>query len=222
MAISAIGSAAGSSYGSSKSVSSVDTESMSLQTKIAQTQQKIRDVNSSSVLSPEDKDKKESQLKEELVRLNEEYRRHRLDLQTEKRQELLKSEESEDTAKESDTKEDLNEEAAKTADNRASGKAILSDDTEMLAAKMRSTAGLERQARLLQSEIKVDSMRPETSTEAKSNELDDIYTRLYKNAAQDFMNNNSQVVKSSEDGTVTANIAAASGMFANAMVDFTL
>jgi len=274
MAISAIGSAVGS-FGSSQSASSVDTESMSLQTKIAQTQQKIRNINSSSVMSQEEKDKQEEQLKTQLGQLRDEYRQHKLDLQTQKRQELLKSEISEDTNKAEDNKAGRSEESVKASNDKSTGKAydatgkaydtetakasetsnadktdadkmnaaerpeaaadekaaderraltraVLSDDTETIAAKMRSTAGLERQARLLQSEIKVDSMRPETSTESKDDELDEVYTRLYKNAGQDFMSNNSQVVTSTEDGIVTANVAAASGMFANAMVDFTL
>lgn len=155
----------------------IDTESKSLKNQIESAQNQLQELSSNDELSMEEKKEKRKELQKQISDLNSQLRQHQMEQRRAAREQQAKESMMEAAGTETDAEQTATDSRAAGL-SRASMHAIISADSSMGQADTqgRVIKKMEGRARVLESEIKLDSARGQ-STETKEKELEDMEQR---------------------------------------------
>lgn len=175
----------------------VDSYSKDIQNQIARAQKELQEISANEDLSMEEKMKKKQDLQKQIMDLNNELRQHQMEQRRQQQQEKANKMQEALGGKQSDKK------AEKNSGNGFSGirmEAMISADTSVKQAKVQGSVSksLERRAKELQTEIKLDGKR--ANPEKKQAEIEDL-TSKSQDATKASMSSSQKANKTLEEAT---------------------
>ncbi|MCI8408983.1 MAG: hypothetical protein HFJ09_06890 [Lachnospiraceae bacterium] len=152
----------------------MDSYSKDIQNQIARAQKELQEISANEELSMEDKMKKKQDIQKQIMDLNNELRQHQMEQRRQQQQEKANKMQEALGGKPSDKKTEKNN-GNGISDTRI--EAMISADTSVKQAKVQSSVskGLERRAKELQTEIKLDGKR--ANPEKKQAEIADLTSK---------------------------------------------
>lgn len=159
------------------SAQEIDTVSKSLKNQIENAQNQLQELSSNDEMSMEEKMERRKELQKQISDLNSQLRQHQMEQRRAAREQQAKESMMESENAETEA-EQTAADGQTTGLSRASMHAIISADSSMTQADLqgRVVTKMEGRARVLESEIKLDSARGQ-STETKEKELADMERR---------------------------------------------
>ncbi len=162
-----------------KTVQANDSVSKNIQTQIINAQKKLQDLSSNEELSMEEKMKRRQEILKEISDLHNQLRQHQLEQRKEK-QEMKGSADVLTPFAEDKTEEKEKPEEQKSGLSAQSMMSMISADAAQMQARVQGSVSLKLEGRInvLESEIKLDSMRG--NVEAKEEELHKLEDKANK------------------------------------------
>lgn len=175
----------------------MDSYSKDIQNQIARAQKELQEISANEDLSMEEKMKKKQDIQKQIMDLNNELRQHQMEQRRQQQQEKANKMQEALGGKQSDKKAEKNS-GNGFSDTRM--EAMISADTSVKQAKVQGgvSKSLERRAKELQTEIKLDGKR--ANPEKKQAEIADL-TSKSQDAMKASMSSLQKANKTLEEAT---------------------